>query len=99
MTEQLGVDELGRDGAAVDAAERAAPERRVLVDDARDDLLARAGFAKEQDGRAAAGDHARAGHDRGEPRLPTDQALLVDGRIARDELLGPGRLGRRPPIP
>ena len=54
VPEELRVDQLGSNRAAVHAAERPGPKRRVLVDGARDDLLAGAGFAKEQDWRAAA---------------------------------------------
>ena len=77
VTEQLGVDQLGRDGAAVDPAERAAAEGRVFVDGAGDDFLAGAGFAEQEHGRGAARDHLRPRHDRGEAGIAADQPLVA----------------------
>ena len=48
VAEQLGVDQLGRDGAAIHPPKRSAAEGGVFVNRPRDDLLARAGFAEER---------------------------------------------------
>ena len=85
VSEELRVDELGGDRAAVHAAERAVPERRVLVYRAGDDLLARSCFPEEQDRRAAPRHDARAGHDRSQPRVPADQPFFACARVAVDE--------------
>ena len=88
VAEQLRVDQLRRDRAAVDAAERAAAEGRVLVDGAGDDLLAGAGFAEQEHRRGAARHHVRARHDRGQPGVAADQPLLAGRLIAGDQVLG-----------
>ena len=83
VAEELRVDQLGGNRAAVHAAERPGPERRVLVDGAGDDLLARARFAEQQHRRAAPRHQPRARHHRGEPGVAADQPLV------------PRRAGRR----
>ena len=48
VAEQLAVDQLGRDRAAVDAHHRSVAAPRAIVERARDQLLARSGLAEEQ---------------------------------------------------
>ena len=49
MTEELGLDQLLRDGGAVDLDEGPARDPRRAVELARDELLARAAFAEDED--------------------------------------------------
>jgi hypothetical protein len=58
----------------------------VLVDRARDDLFAGTGFTKEQDRRAAPGHHARARHDRRQPRVGADHPFLARRGAASDQV-------------
>jgi hypothetical protein len=51
VPEQLALDELGRDGGAVDLDERPVGARRVLVDGAGDELLAGAVLAGDEHAR------------------------------------------------
>ena len=88
VAEQLRVDQLRRDGAAIHPAERTAAEGRVLVDRAGDDLLAGAGFAEQQHRRGAARHHVRPRHDRGQPGIAADQPFVAVGAIAGDQVLG-----------
>ena len=77
VAEQLRVDQLGGDRAAVDAAERPTAEGRMLVDGAGDDLLAGAGFPEQQHRRAASRHDACARHHRGEPGVAANQPLFA----------------------
>ena len=61
-------------------------ERRVLVDGARDDLLAGAGLAEEQDRCGAARHQPRPGHDRRKAGVAANQTLVADGPIAGDQM-------------
>src|SRR5581483_9001629 len=56
VAEQLGFDQLGGHGGAVDGHERAVPARALVVNGARDELLARAGLAENADARLARAD-------------------------------------------
>ena len=91
MAEQLRVDELGRDRAAIDAAERTGTELGMLMDRARDDFFSRPGFAEQKDGRAAPGNHHCARHDGGKACIGANQPLLVRLGAAVDQVLGQGR--------
>ncbi len=51
VPEQLGLDQVGGNGAAIDRDERAARTGAALVDRARHELLAAAGFTRDEDGR------------------------------------------------
>ena len=88
VSEELRVDELRGDGAAVDAAERPAAERRVLVDGAGNDLLAGARFAEEQDRSAAPRYDARAGHHRGESGVAANQPIFSCPQVSIDQMRG-----------
>src|ERR1022692_221896 len=55
MAEQRGFQQVGGQRAAVHGHEQALRARRIGVDGFSDQLLARAGFAGDQDGGAAAG--------------------------------------------
>ena len=90
VAEQLRVDQLGGNRAAVDAAERAAAKRRVLVDRAGDDLLAGAGFAEQQHRRAAPRHHPRPRHHRRQSGVAANQPLLAGPRVAVDQVRGGG---------
>ena len=85
VAEQFRIDEFGRNRATVDAAERAVPERRVLVDRASDDLLAGSGLTEQQDRRGTAGHDAGPRHHRGQSGVAADQPLLARARVAGDE--------------
>ena len=50
MAEELGLEKLGRDGAAVDRHERAIAPRAQVMDGARGDFLAGAGLAEDERG-------------------------------------------------
>ena len=50
MTEQLGLDQAGRQRCAIDLDQGLGPPRRQLVDRFCDQLLAGSGFAGDQDG-------------------------------------------------
>jgi len=58
VAEKFGFDEILGDGRAVDREERALGAERMLVDAARDELLARAAFAGDEHGRVARSDLA-----------------------------------------
>ena len=51
VTEELGLDQRGRERRAVHADERAAAAGAAIVDRPREELLARAGLAEEHDRR------------------------------------------------
>jgi hypothetical protein len=55
VAEELALDELARQGGAVELLERALRARRELVDRARHELLARAALAGHKDARRALG--------------------------------------------
>ena len=61
------------------------PKGRVLVYRAGDDLLAGACFAEDQDRRAAPRHDARAGHHRGQSRVPAYKPFFGFARVAVDE--------------
>ena len=88
VAEELRVDQLGGDRAAVHAAERPAAKRRVLVDGARDDLLAGARFAEEQHRRVAARHEPRARHHRGQSGVAANQTFFAGARVAVNQALG-----------
>src|SRR5262249_14212398 len=85
VAEQLALDELARDGRAVDLHEGPVGARRQAVDGARDELLARAALARHEDRRLGRRDlldlveealHRRAPPDHLEAR----ELLLGDAR-------------------
>src|SRR6185503_20634226 len=75
VAEQLGVDELGRDRAAVDAHDRTAVARRARVDGARDDFLARTRLAEDEDRSVGRGDLLHALHDAAQAMIGADDRL------------------------
>ena len=81
MAEEFGFDQVFRDGRAIDGHERTFGAQGVLRDATRDEFLARAAFAGDEDRRIAGGDLS----DRLQHflhRLRTaDDAFLVVGRI------------------
>jgi hypothetical protein len=86
VAEELRVDQLRGDRAAVHAAERAVLERRRFVDGTRDDLLAGAGLSEQEDRDVAARDEAGAGHDGRKPGVAADQPLIAGTRIRAHEI-------------
>ena len=76
VAEQLGVDQLGRDRAAVDPHEGAGRRVGPGVDGPGDDLLARAGLAQDEDRRGRAGDLGHSLHDGPESALGPDDAVV-----------------------
>ena len=81
VAEELGLEQLLGERRAVQRDERAALARGGLVDEARDDLLAGAGLAADQDGRIGGG-HLRRLLEHALPisRLPDDDRarLAID---------------------
>ena len=81
VAEELRRDERGRDGRAVHANERASGPMRLLVDGSRDQLLAAAGFAQDQDRGIGGGDlvdqreHASQGRRRPDDFLEHRRAI------------------------
>ncbi len=98
VAEQLGVDQVGRDGAAVDPQERAGGPPRPLVDRPRHDLLARTGLAQDQDRRVRPRDQLDLLHHRPQPGLRADDRIAdvvpVQSREQRP-LVGLERLAKR----
>src|SRR5207244_10296081 len=72
VTEHLGLEQLGGDGAAVDRYEGAIGARARGVDGARDQLLAGAALAHDEDGGV------------GHRHLPDQQPDLLDERVLAD---------------
>src|SRR5262249_27323044 len=101
VTEELGVDETGRDRTAVDAQEGPRRPRRAAMDRPRDHFLAGTGLAEKEDGHVRGRDEPGSLHG-----VPEASALADDG--VRDvttakageqrELLGLGRLTARPEL-
>ncbi len=75
VAEQLGVDQFGRDRAAVHARERTLRAARAHVHGAGDHLLARAGLPQQQHGEVGAGHHLHALHHAAQSRLGADDGL------------------------
>ena len=86
VAEQLGFDEVARDRRHVDGDERPLPALAVIVQGARDELLAGAGFAGDHHGEVGR-------HQAGERAVD----LLHGGRAAdeRDVLARPPAVARR----
>ena len=63
VAEELGLEQLGRNGAAVDRDEGALAPRAQVVDGVRGDFLAGAGLAEDEDGGVVVGDLADQGDD------------------------------------
>src|SRR4029079_13351781 len=77
VTEQLALDQAGRDRRAVDLDQQPFTARAGFVDRARDQLCAVAGFAGDEDGGVRARDHRHA-------------FLHVADAARRTDALGPG---------
>ena len=75
MAEQFGIDELGGDGAAIDAEEWPTIAARLLVNCAGDNFLARAGFAQDQYRNVGSGDQIDPIHHRLEARFDADDGV------------------------
>src|SRR5262249_9301030 len=94
VAKQLALQELARHRGAIDLHEGPAPSRGKMVDGARDQLLARARLAGDQDGDVDAGgladDLARFQHFRTGPELdlPLNSASQLFGSGPRPEHLG-----------
>ena len=96
MTEQLRVDQFRRDRAAVHAEKRAVGPRRLGVNHARDDFLARARLAEDENGRIVAGNQGHAFHDVLKSRIGAHDGIgqfLSAQPLQQRFLVG---LGRRP---
>ena len=91
VAEQLGVDQLGGDGAAIHPPKAPAAECGVLMNRSRDDFLAGAGLPKKEHRRAAPGDDAGACHHRGQAGIGADQTLFADARARFEEVFRQGR--------
>ena len=75
VSEQLRVDQIGRNRAAVDPQKRPRGPPRAGVDRPGDHLLARAGFTENQHGRVGARHELYLLHDLLEPRLSADDRI------------------------
>src|SRR5690606_14138199 len=93
VSEELRVDEVRRDGAAVHADERPAGALGTLVDGAGDDLLAGAGLAEDEHRHAGPGDEVHARKDRRKAPVGADDAVLE--ALAAEALQGAEPLGFR----
>src|SRR5439155_1207572 len=72
VAEQLALEQLGRDSGHVDGHERSGGARAQAMDGAREQLLAGARFAGEQDGQRRAGRPAEVAEQRQHRRLARD---------------------------
>ncbi len=81
MAEEFAFHQLGRDRAAVDRHERTGSAGAALMDEAGDDFLAGAGFAKDEHRRLGAGKFFGLGAELDEGRRGADQlaAALCSG--------------------
>ena len=73
VAEELALDEVLREGAAVDGDEGAAPARAGVVDRPGGELLAGAGLALEQDGDVGGGGELEHGEDLAHDQAGADQ--------------------------
>jgi hypothetical protein len=87
VAEQLGVDQLGSDRAAIHASERSFAKRRVVVDGAGDDLLPGSCFSEQQHRRVAPGDELGARDHRRQPCIAANQTLVARRLAAGDQML------------
>ena len=97
VAEQLRVDQLVGDRAAIDADERPLGTRRAVVDCAGDQLLARARLAEDEHGHVGAGDQLDALHDGLQPRLGADDhvaELVASQAVQQRAFLGFRRLAQ-----
>ncbi len=78
VTEELGVDELRRDGSAVDADHRSATAPRARVNHPRDELLAGAGLSFEHHRRVRRRDVGDARDDVAKAGAGPDDVAIVD---------------------
>ena len=88
VAEEFALHQFGRNRAAVDRHERTAGARALLVDQARDELLADAGFAADVDRRLAARELADGA--RADPASPANR---------RSGVAAASRSGRSPAFP
>ena len=100
VAEELRLDDLARDRAAVQRHERPRAPRRVVVERVRDELLARPGLADEEDGRLRRGDDAElleeALHGLADPEDRLEAEALVEALPQIADLARlPGALERR----
>ncbi len=79
MPEQLRIDQVGRNRAAVDPQKGAAAASGVFVDEARNHFLARAGLAQDQHGGIRAGDQLGPCHHLGQSPVHTDDFIADRG--------------------
>ena len=77
VAEQLGVDEARRDRTAVDAQDRPARARRPRVDRTRDDVLAGAGLAEQQDRCLGRRDLLDLANDLAQAGIRTDELVVT----------------------
>ncbi len=82
MAEELRFDQRLRQGRAVDPDERHLALAAPVVDGARHELLARAGFADDQDGAARLRDDARRPNDLLNRPAPADDAVVIELLVA-----------------
>ena len=85
MTEELAFDQAGGQRRAVDADERTVATRAALVDGAREEFLAGAGFAEQKHGAIGIGDGFDPCECRPQQRTLADDLVdVARGRAAGD---------------
>ena len=96
VTEQLGLEKLRRDRPAVDRDERLVPARARAMNRAREELLAGARFAVDQDARVGVGHELGLAQEVFHQRAAGDDALapLAGGGVAAAGIVA-GKLQRR----
>jgi hypothetical protein len=87
VTEELRVDQFGRDGAAVDANEGPRGPRAAMMQRSRDQFFARSGFSQNQHG------HIRLRHKRNPVHHLTQTRVLADDRVAQIGATEPAEQG------
>jgi hypothetical protein len=95
MAKELGVDEVGGNRAAVDAAERTVAKCRALVNRPGDDLLAGAGLAEKKHRGRTPRHHVRPRHHRRQPGVRANQPFAILRPDAGDQVFRNGTSGGR----
>ncbi len=75
VAEKFGIDQFGRNRAAIDAEKRTARPARSIVNGSCDDFFARAGFAQDQHRSGRGSDQSDAFHDRPQAGIDADDRI------------------------
>ncbi len=96
MTEQLALDELAGDGGHVDGDKWAVAALGVVVQHARHQFLAGAGFPRDHHGEVGAREPGERAIDLLHRRRAADERQLLGFRVGGRALPAPPGLGKRP---